>query len=438
MNDRAHHDHGAHDLRSFSLLEALFGRRSRRFGAGMEIPDGPLAYRSKLPPQPLSEAERTILIAAAAGISGLNFGIPYTESGSADKLSNYCVRPVGRTYPSGAATYGSELLITDDSGSYITRFRDLDAEGIQTYRGPNDLAGLIAWLRPHIIRLSDTRVELPREYPHISAHNRWVANQPGSTLFVPVGDQIDAFFNRLWIALGEATTVSDPVTGRLFGEPGALIAAGQLMPERALPLPVLEASSRSSLISELSIAAYNVHLLLQAFGLGGWLYSGINPVSLLGGFANHGVPGFGFRFRDGAFGPEPVGLDGQFEPLVPPYVHDLREAAERFAARKFGPNGNYSPTRPGPFRDNAHVKANADRYSDAFVTYLGSVAQDIHETYGRFPSTVSPVTIAAFTQAHHIDLEFYDRFYADGAYLRTHAAHDATWHGDASPSIGHR
>jgi hypothetical protein len=34
------------ELSSFPLLGAMFGRRARRFGLGMKIPDGPLAYES--------------------------------------------------------------------------------------------------------------------------------------------------------------------------------------------------------------------------------------------------------------------------------------------------------------------------------------------------------------------------------------------------------
>ena len=34
-------------------------------------------------------------------------------------------------------------------------------------------------------------------------------------------------------------------------------------------------------------------------------------------------------------------------------------------------------------------------------------------------------------QAHHLDLEFYDRFYKPGAYLRTHAKHMENWHGSS-------
>ena len=53
------------ELEEFPLVEALFGRRLRRFALGGEIPDGPLAYRSGQEPVPLSELER--MPATAAG-----------------------------------------------------------------------------------------------------------------------------------------------------------------------------------------------------------------------------------------------------------------------------------------------------------------------------------------------------------------------------------
>jgi hypothetical protein len=41
-------------------MEALFGRRSRRFCMGSEIPDGVLAFKSKHAPMPLNELEAFI------------------------------------------------------------------------------------------------------------------------------------------------------------------------------------------------------------------------------------------------------------------------------------------------------------------------------------------------------------------------------------------
>ena len=39
------------------------------------------------------------------------------------------------------------------------------------------------------------------------------------------------------------------------------------------------------------------------------------------------------------------------------------------------------------------------------------------------------VFILNYVQAHHLDLDFYDRFFKTGAYLRTHAEHVQRWHG---------
>ncbi|MBL6749801.1 MAG: hypothetical protein ISP90_04730, partial [Nevskia sp.] len=404
-------------LAAFPLLDALLGRRSRRFGAGMRIPDGPLAYESRLPPQPLSEAERLVLVAIGAGLSGWNLGIPHTPSGAAEGGCNYPVRPVGRAYPSGAGTHASELLVTDDSGSYITQLRDFDPAAIREYAQAQDFERLLGVLRRTLVRVSERRVELPPEFPHISAHNRWVANRPGTTLFIPVADHVDLFLNLLWITIGEGIPLMDRAGGRLLGAPQRLLDAGRLRRERAMPLELIEDKLRLAATSELAICAYNVHLGMEAIGLGGWLYSGINPLTLLGAQAEKGLPGFGFRFtrRPEWLLPNPVGLDGLFETLVPPYVKDMHEAARRFAARKFGPGGNFDPARPGPYRDNAAVKQAIDRYDSDFVDYLGSLAQDIYELNGRFPANVPSVGIAVHTQAQHIDLEFYDRFYQDGA-----------------------
>jgi len=33
-----------------------------------------------------------------------------------------------------------------------------------------------------------------------------------------------------------------------------------------------------------------------------------------------------------------------------------------------------------------------------------------------------------YTQAHHLELEFYDKYFGPGSYLQTHAEHMARWH----------
>jgi len=71
------HRDGFAELEHFPLMQALFGRRARRFGLGMEIPSGPLAHKSPHDTVPLSELETALLVAAGTGVSGWNFGVPY-------------------------------------------------------------------------------------------------------------------------------------------------------------------------------------------------------------------------------------------------------------------------------------------------------------------------------------------------------------------------
>jgi hypothetical protein len=42
---------------------------------------------------------------------------------------------------------------------------------------------------------------------------------------------------------------------------------------------------------------------------------------------------------------------------------------------------------------------------------------------------VPTVFILNYVQAHHLDLDFYDRFFKPGACLRSHAEHMQRWHG---------
>ena len=58
---------GFQDMLEFGLIEALMGRRARRFFMGAEIPDGVLAYKSRHKPVPLSELEKLLVVTACGG-----------------------------------------------------------------------------------------------------------------------------------------------------------------------------------------------------------------------------------------------------------------------------------------------------------------------------------------------------------------------------------
>ncbi len=91
-------------LARYPLLDALTERRSRRFGIGMILNGGPLAYHSTHPPQPLSLEEEAALAFAGCGITGFALAdLPY-ESGDVPEAGggNIMTHLVGRTVASSS------------------------------------------------------------------------------------------------------------------------------------------------------------------------------------------------------------------------------------------------------------------------------------------------------------------------------------------------
>jgi hypothetical protein len=181
------HPQGLQDVLEFPFVEALFGRRARRFSLGASIPDGPLAFTSGHEPLPLSELEQMLVLTAAAGNTGWHYMI-MRHAGYAPHLSNYSGAAGGRTFPSAAGFHTSELFFTDDEGVYLFETRDAPALVERTTDGPLDLDAILDAHRSRIRKLSDTRLYIPAEEPYMEGHNTWCANRPGSTLLIPVGD----------------------------------------------------------------------------------------------------------------------------------------------------------------------------------------------------------------------------------------------------------
>ena len=90
-------------LARYPFLDALIERRSRRFGKGMSLNGGPLAYQSTHAPQPLSIEEEAALAFAGCGITGFALAeLPY-ESGNVPEAGggNIMTHLVSRTVASG-------------------------------------------------------------------------------------------------------------------------------------------------------------------------------------------------------------------------------------------------------------------------------------------------------------------------------------------------
>ncbi|MBS9405725.1 hypothetical protein KG088_19315 [Halomonas sp. TRM85114] len=418
------------DLFHYPLLEAILGRRARRFGLGMEIPSGPLAFRSRHDPLPLSKLERDVLLVAGTGVSGWSFGVPHGPD-RPDEHAHYSLRFTGRTAPTAGGFGTPAMLFTDDEGLHFLNTRDIPPSRMREYRGVDDgVERLLALVRDHTLTLSHQRLDLPAAPPHMLEPNLWMANAPGSTLFMPIGDASEQVLALLAMAIGNGNTLVDDELGRPAGDLAPFQHSGLLSEEKRVPLSVLLQMAYEGNCAELAFMGHNLVLTMQAMGLGGLYFNGLNRWSILGAFADQGIAGAGFRFVCDARWtlPNPVGLDGVYEALCPPYYPDMHAAVATFVARKFGPGGAYDAAMPGPWQHSREVKAGVTPYSDEFVACLSEVAQYILDKHGKFPGTFTTLVLPGFVQAVHLDTDFYDRHYRPGAYLETHAEHLRRWH----------
>ena len=415
---------GMVEAAQFPLIEAIQGRRSRRFALGASIPDGPLAYTSKHAPASLDELEQMVLLTTVAGNTGWSNLIPHNRF-YGSKMPNYAGAAGGRSFPSAAGFHTSEIFFTDDSGVYFLPTRDMGA-----VVRPGDETDLNAYLDAHrsrVVKLAGGRLNIPRVPQHMEMHNEWCANVAGSTLIIPVADLAQHMLLVLCYLVQNGACIYDDVNNRPV--PGMDRFKTLVDTDNPFPLSYVEQLGLTEVTVETSTACYAGALMLQALGLGGWMFEGINPFSILGASGDPEVPGLGFRFDmlEGRPLPHVTGLDGVFEGHCPPHFANMREAVEKVVARKFGTGGPFNAGTGGPYKKTESIRSSAVPIGEEFVDCVATMAQYIFDSFGRFPPTVPAIFTLMYLQAHRLDTGFYDTHFEPGAYLRTHATHQQNW-----------
>jgi len=420
---------GFRNMQSFPLMEALLGRRSRRFFMGADIPDGVFAHKSIHKALPLTDLEKMLLVSACGGNTSWHHLI-YRAARYAPHLSNYAGSAGGRTFPSGAGFHTSQTFFTDDEGVYVIDMRDAPAFDDRANDGSLSLEKFIENARNRVRKIQEGRLKLPSEVPYTEAHNTWVFNKPSTLVVIPVGDLSQHVLLNICYMLQNGLVLYDdinkcPISGiKQFGD---IVDVTNVW-----PITFVEQWSLSELTVELGTSCYAGVLMLQAMGLGGWMLNGVDPFATLGASGNPEVPGLGFRYDtdDRWPYPNPTGLDGVMEGYCPPHHRNMRDAVDALCERKFGPGGPFHPDTAGPWKDSRKVRSAAQVHDERFRECVALQAQYVYDTFGKFPGTVPSMFLIMYLQAHHLDLDFYDKFYKAGAYLKTHAMHMADWHAD--------
>jgi hypothetical protein len=116
----------------------------------------------------------------------------------------------------------------------------------------------------------------------------------------------------------------------------------------------------------------------------------------------------------------PVGLEKDnrvlLKPFCPPYYKSMEDAVHAFAQTKFGADGSYrGGAQQSSWRGAASCAAKIPAPSEAAVQATIAYSDYVFRRYRRFPAYTAPFRTIIGFQVGHIDLDFYDRFYAPDA-----------------------
>jgi hypothetical protein len=414
-----------HTVWEYPLFDALFGRRSRRFGLGCEMTDGPFKYKSRHEPLPLSEVEEAMLVAAGVGFSGMalwdqNRPLPFRGA-------------EGRTFPSTSRGRRTALFITNDQGVYVIDPAAPSSSKLRAVERANQREQVLSLYREHRKTLRQGRLDMPRRVPPLSGHNLRVSNMPGSTLFMPVCDVsstligliaqfVDPRLERFVPKDSRGLNIVDDRYGFRPAGTEKWIKNGFLDEHNIMPLSHLERQACYYMFSEPAVICQNMFLATEALGVGGWMHCG---------FLSRDVfKALGFRTvvpNDQLVLANPIGIDGVFQGYCPPYFPSMDAAVDTLLTPLM--RERFAPPECVPYLiSDAEHRAGTVEISDEGIACTKAICNYIYETYGRFPGTLDAMHLMWLMQVHHLDIDYYDRFFRGGAYGPTHAAHLATWH----------
>jgi len=441
------------NLDDYPLIDALIDRRSRRFGKGMKLDGGPLQFESALKPEPLTPFEEAAIVFAGAGFTGhalaelpFSHGTNEFESGCGNIISHL----FGRTMISGDAIHSSTLFVMNDEGTWLVR-RPQDFSPAETL----DLIQLgrerrfVEFYHAARVKVADSRAAVPRQVPDVPAFNKWSANLPGMSYYLPVNDLSAFYINVLltmfdeefgFYVVDDTNRFSPAGVGSFRKSKGGHLHDSDIT--RTISITILEGWVHEFASIEQGAAIQNMALMTQALGLGGFPHFAHHPWSW--------PQALGFRMEGDKFSrtiganflmktllrvlkrdwtmPVAVGLERDshvlLKPFCPPYYPDMRTAVEAFVDSKYGAAGSLrDPVAGGMWKDPQKVASGIPKSSKVAIEATIAYCTYLYERFGRFPGTNGPFrTVTAF-EAYHLDPAFYDQYYVPGALSPTQLNH---------------
>ena len=175
------------DLAGYPFLAALTDRRTRRIPRGFSVDAGPLSHESHNAPAPLSKLEEAILITCVTGITGITtHDGPLVEKNGLPELGTPFLNILARTGSSADNAQATYFFMINDDGIFLLK-PPKGARALELLKelppkwGDWTEDDWIAAAAECTIRISDKRLEFPREWPYYLGWNNQASNAPGTS-----------------------------------------------------------------------------------------------------------------------------------------------------------------------------------------------------------------------------------------------------------------
>ena len=176
------------DVCHYPLMSALVERRTRRVPRGASLDAGALSHKSTNAPAPLSKLEEAVLI-CALGVTGVTtHDGPLIKPGGGQELGTPFLNIVARTGSSADNCQATSFFMINDEGIWLLKY----PQGRAALAATKDLPPRWAdwqeqeWIHAADqvkVRVSDRRMDFPRNYPYYLGWNAQLSNLPGTTIF---------------------------------------------------------------------------------------------------------------------------------------------------------------------------------------------------------------------------------------------------------------
>ena len=347
---------------------------------------------------------------------------------------------VGRTaFSADAAHLVTVFVINDDGVWLLKRPQDYPRLEVPTLVQAAREERWLDLYEKSRVRIADRRLDVPREVPFVPPFNKWSANVRGTTYFLPIAELSGLFINVLLAAFSEDAAyfvVDERNNFRPAGVAKFARSRGGSLHDDPLEghtatLGFLDTWMYEFAAVKQGSILQNLALMSTALGLGGFPHLASHPFAWF--------QALGFQMTDLPFSrtigagpltkgllralkkdipmPTAVGLerDSQvlIKPFCPPYYRTMEEAVLAFVEYKYaeGQGTLRDGGAASNWLDGAMVQAGIPRYSDQAIAATIACCEYIYSRYGRIPATNGPFRTLMAYQSHHLDADFYRKFY---------------------------